>query len=239
MTNDAQGYGRTMGNMMEGNRMNVTLLKYTTNADELAAFAASVCTNREPSWAALCSAVDQGHESVLEHVSFTFLVEGVSRVLLAQLTRHRLASFSVQSQRHVSYREGFEYVIPESIEELGEEDVKHFRTQMEQMHRWYCEWCDRLGERKREDARFVLPEATETKILMTVNGRELRHILYLRECEHAQWEIRRMASAMHNAAKTVAPLVLRGAGPDCRNCRETRPCRGKKDGNGSVYSSGT
>ena len=86
-----------------------------------------------------------GHESVMEHVSFTFAVEGVSRVLLAQLTRHRLASFSVQSQRYVSYEKGFGYIIPPKIRALGNDAVAEYERQMDQLHAWYVEWQQRLG----------------------------------------------------------------------------------------------
>ena len=204
--------------------MKVTMLRYTDNPDELGAFAASICTATVPKPEVMISAVEQGHESILEHITFTFLIEGVSRVLLAQLTRHRIASFSVQSQRYVSYEDGFYYVIPPSIVDLGEEAVKRYNSQMEMMHTWYNEWRDQLGKKKQEDARFVLPNACKTVILMTMNVRELRHFFGLRECEQAQWEIRQLAKEMHRQASSVAPLSFRGCGPNCKNCKEKRPC---------------
>lgn len=162
--------------------------------------------------------MSMGHESVLEHVSFTFLIEGVSRVLLAQLTRHRIASFSVQSQRYVSYASGFGYIIPPAIEQLGSEAVAEYEAQMAQMQRWYEDWQKKLGdagEKSNEDARFVLPNACETRILLTMNARELRHFFALRMCSRAQWEIRQMANTMFEQCVKVAPAMFGDAGPGC------------------------
>ena len=158
-----------------------------------------------------------GHDSVLEHASFTFGVEGVSRVLLAQLTRHRLASFSVQSQRYVSYENGFGYVMPPKIAALGEEAQTEYRRQMDEMHAWYCAWQEKLGagEGSNEDARFVLPGACETRLMMTMNVRELRHFFSLRMCSRAQWEIRALATEMHRLCMEVAPALFADSGPGC------------------------
>ena len=173
--------------------------------------------------------MSMGHESVLEHVSFTFLAEGVSRVLLAQLTRHRIASFSVQSQRYVSYASGFGYIIPPAIEALGEEAVAEYEAQMAQMQSWYEGWQQKLGaagEKSNEDARFVLPNACGTQITMTMNARELRHFFSLRCCNRAQWEIRQMADEMLRLCKEAAPMLFADAGPGCvrGDCPEKRPC---------------
>ena len=162
--------------------------------------------------------MEMGHESVLEHASFTFLIEGVSRALLAQLTRHRIASFSVQSQRYVSYEEGFPYVIPASIRALGEDAVAEYRAQMAQIQDWYEGWQQRLGalgETSNEDARFVLPNACGTRVLVTMNARELRHFFALRMCGRAQWEIRAMADRMFEACYAAAPALFEDAGPGC------------------------
>ena len=162
--------------------------------------------------------MDMGHESVMEHASFTFGVEGVSRVLLAQLTRHRIASFSVQSQRYVSYDKGFGYIIPESITALGEEAVMKYHEQMETIEGWYKDWQNQLGgtvEKSNEDARFVLPNACETRIMLTMNVRELRHFFSLRMCSRAQWEIRRMAEEMFRLCFETAPALFMNAGPAC------------------------
>jgi thymidylate synthase (FAD) len=158
-----------------------------------------------------------GHESVFEHSSFTFGIEGVSRVLLAQITRHRIASFSVQSQRYVSYENGFGYIIPPAIEALGEEAINKYRNQMNQIEEWYKDWQIQLGkgEKSNEDARFVLPNACETRILLTMNVRELRHFFSLRMCNRAQWEIKALATEMHRLCMETAPALFSDAGPAC------------------------
>jgi len=156
---------------------------------------------------------EMGHESVLEHASFTFLVEGVSRALLAQLTRHRIASFSVQSQRYVSYKKGFGYVVPPSVSALGPEAEAEYASQMAQMQTWYEGWQEKLGAN--EDARFVLPNACETRLLMTMNARELRHFFALRMCERAQWEIRALARKMFELCYAETPELFEDAGAGC------------------------
>lgn len=186
---------------MPAAELKVKLLRHTLAPEEVVALGARLCYSRSTidGLAERVSQADQtafvekimgmGHESVLEHASFTFGVEGVSRVLLAQLTRHRLASFSVQSQRYVSYERGFGYIVPPKIRALGEDAVAEYERQMDQMHRWYVEWQQRLGtgEGGNEDARFVLPGACETRLMMTMNVRELRHFFALRMCSRAQW----------------------------------------------------
>ena len=214
----------------------VALVRHTADPEALTALGARLCYagGDIDKLLALIETKDQkafvekimsmGHESVLEHVSFTFLIEGVSRVLLAQLTRHRIASFSVQSQRYVSYADGFGYIIPPSIQNLGPEAVAEYQGQMAQMQSWYEGWQKRLGdagEKSNEDARFVLPNACETRILMTMNARELRHFFALRMCTRAQWEIRQMASSMFEQCCRVAPAMFRDAGPGC--LRGARP----------------
>lgn len=161
--------------------------------------------------------VASGHLSVLEHASFTFAAEGVSRSLLAQLTRHRIASFSVQSQRYVSLEKGFGYVIPPRIKALGEDAVREYENQMKAMQEWYCLWQERLGkgEGSNEDARFVLPNACETHITFTMNARELLHFFSLRCCSRAQWEIRALAVEMLKLCKREAPVIFEKAGPGC------------------------
>lgn len=198
--------------------MKVTLMNKPN--PELCAIGAGLCYDAKDPWKALLHALENGHESVIEHTSFTFLIEGVSRALLAQLTRHRLASFSVQSQRYVTLAGGFPYVIPPKIDALGSGAAKVYAAQMEQIGRWYDEWLQRLNEaypddKNEEDARFVLPNACETKLLMTMNARELRHFFSLRCCNRAQWEIRQMADKMLCACKTEAYSLFADAGPGC------------------------
>ena len=216
--------------MSEQKKLRVELLRHTPMPEETIALAAKLCyskssisdlkdrISRKDQSDFIEKLMGMGHESVLEHVSFTFGIEGVSRVLLAQLTRHRIASFSVQSQRYVSYEAGFGYIIPESIEALGEDAVSKFHDQMETIENWYKDWQRQLGnqgEKSNEDARFVLPNACETRIVMTMNVRELRHFFSLRMCSRAQWEIRRMAEEMFRLCYSTAPALFRDAGPAC------------------------
>lgn len=210
-------------------KMKVALLRHTLSPEEVVALGARLCYSRatvddltrrvsqKDQSAFVGRIMSMGHESVLEHASFTFGIEGVSRVLLAQLTRHRLASFSVQSQRYVSYESGFGYIVPPKIRALGEDAAAEYARQMEQMHAWYCAWQEKLGngEGSNEDARFVLPGACETRLMVTMNVRELRHFFSLRMCSRAQWEIRALATEMHRLCMTVAPALFAGAGPGC------------------------
>ena len=218
-------------------KLKVILLRATPDPDELVALGARLCYARAD-LDALQQKVEsgdqrgfvervmqRGHLSVTEHASFTFAVEGVSRALLAQLTRHRIASFSVQSQRYVSMADGFDYVIPPAIEALGEDERQEFIRQMETMHTWYCHWQEKLGgakESANEDARFVLPGACETRIMLTMNARELRHFFALRMCSRAQWEIRALAESMFALCYKEVPALFADAGPEClrRGCPE-------------------
>ncbi|MEA5058530.1 MAG: FAD-dependent thymidylate synthase [Candidatus Pelethousia sp.] len=162
-----------------------------------------------------------GHLSPIEHASFTFGVEGVSRALLAQITRHRIASFSVQSQRYVA-KEQLDFILPPSIAALGPDAADRFLADMEAAFAAYTRWRD-LGI-PAEDARFVLPNAAETRMLITMNARELLHFFSLRCCMRAQWEIRRLAWCMLGIARREAPALFQAAGPGCQNagCTEGR-----------------
>ncbi len=203
----------------------VELLRVTTGGEALVALAAKLCyaggdmdslltkIAAQDQRAFLRKVREMGHESVLEHVSFTFLIEGVSRALLAQLTRHRIASFSVQSQRYVSYHKGFGYIVPPAVRALGDAAVREYEAQMAQMQTWYEGWQQRLGAN--EDARFVLPNACETRLVMTMNARELRHFFALRMCERAQWEIRTMAQRMFALCYGEVPELFADAGAGC------------------------
>ncbi len=215
--------------MPEQKHLKVELIRHTLSPEETVALGARLCyskatigdlkekTEKKDQSAFVEKLLSMGHESVFEHASFTFGIEGVSRVLLAQLTRHRLASFSVQSQRYVSYEKGFGYIIPPKIEALGEEAAERFRDQMETIQQWYVDWQKALGsgEGSNEDARFVLPNACETRILMSMNVRELRHFFSLRMCSRAQWEIRELATRMHLLCLQTAPMLFADAGPSC------------------------
>lgn len=221
---------------------NVKLLQYTGNPEQTVALAAKLCysdatidkladgVNDETAAKFLSRLMGMGHQSPIEHASFTFGIEGVSRALLAQITRHRVASFSVKSQRYVSAKENFNYVIPPAIENLGDDAVKEYESQMAQMQKWYGEWQEKLGgkgEKTNEDARFVLPNASETKMIVTMNARELFHFFSLRCCFRAQWEIREVAWQMLKLVSDVAPNLFASAGPNCYcgGCTEgTKSC---------------
>ncbi|MBN1778383.1 MAG: FAD-dependent thymidylate synthase [Clostridiales bacterium] len=203
----------------------VELVRHTVDGEALTALAAKMCY-AGGDLSALLNRIEQndqrafirkilkmGHESVMEHISFTFLIEGISRALLAQLTRHRIASFSVQSQRYVGYEKGFGYVVPPAVEALGKQAVDEYARQMDQMLFWYRDWQEKLGTN--EDARFVLPNACETRLLMTMNVRELKHFLALRMCRRAQWEIRQLADTVFALCYGVTPELFADAGPGC------------------------
>ena len=154
---------------------------------------------------------NSGHTSPLEHVQLTFAAEGVSRALTHQLVRHRIASYSQQSQRYVGEHD-FEAIVPPSIAARPEAAAK-FAALMAQIRTAYEELTD-LGIPK-EDARYVLANATETKVVITMNARTLLHFFSLRCCMRAQWEIRAMAEAMLKEARQAAPLLFAKAGPTC------------------------
>lgn len=227
--------------------MTVTLLTYTPQPEKTVACAAKLCYS--------ASGVDQlyegltnekasdfvqmlaeiGHESPIEHASFTFALEGVSRSLLAQITRHRLASFSVQSQRYVKESD-FSFVTPP---EIAADPAAHevFLKSMERAVEDYNTLADLLQKRheqsfldaglpekeaKRkaekkaiEDARFVLPNACATKMILTMNARSLLNFFQLRCCNRAQWEIKAVADEMLRQVCAVAPTLFAAAGPSC------------------------
>ena len=215
---------------MPEKQLHVELIAHTPLPEQVCALGAKLCyakadvaalrekVSAQDQSAFLARVMESGHLSVLEHAVFTFAVEGVSRVLLAQLTRHRIASFSVQSQRYVSLAETFSYIIPPAIKALGDEAVAKYRAQMDQLQAWYVEWQRELGakgEKSNEDARFVLPNACETRLIVTMNTRELMHFFELRCCQRAQWEIRALAEEMLRLCKQTAPVLFENAGPGC------------------------
>lgn len=163
--------------------------------------------------------VETGHESPLEHVNFTFAIEGISRALTHQLVRHRIASFSQQSQRYVK-EINFDYIIPPSIEE-DKELKEEFIKIMDRIQISYNSMLEkfkakgRIGEKANEDARFILPQAIETKIIMTMNCRELLHFFKQRCCSRAQWEIRELANKMLEISKNKLPVIFSKGGAKC------------------------
>lgn len=202
--------------------MKVTLLSCTPNGDALAAAAASVCYGSNPSLFVLRKTIESGHESVIEHVSFTFKIEGVSRALLAQLTRHRIASFSVQSQRYCDMS-SFRVVVPDSIKR-DQALLQEYGTALDAIKTFY-QSAVKEGVPK-EDARFILPNAALTDLVVTMNARELRHFFSLRCCNRAQWEIRALADEMLKICREQCPVIFESAGPGCvsGHCPEARPC---------------
>lgn len=227
--------------------MKVSLLSYTPEPEKIVASAAKLCYSQsgvedikekltdEQTQKFLSMLMDLGHMSTIEHVSFTFAIEGVSRVLTHQLVRHRIASYSQQSQRYVKL-EQFEYIMPPAIENNKEAKMV-FMDAMEKDQESYNKITDILFEdyfkafvdggmdeknaknsatkKAIEDARFVFPNACETKILVTMNARSLMHFFAHRCCERAQWEIKDMATLMLREARKVAPTIFSKSGPSC------------------------
>lgn len=162
--------------------------------------------------------VASGHVSPIEHVSFTFAAEGVSRALSHQLVRHRIASYSQQSQRYVDGSD-FNYILPPAIDK-NPEAKKRFLKCMKDIEEGYRDIKaileeDGRGEKSKEDARFVLPQAAETRIVFTMNCRSLLNFFENRCCTRAQWEIRSFANEMLRLCKESLPVVFRNAGARC------------------------
>ena len=201
--------------------MNVYLVEAPPFPEMLCGAAAAVCTNSKNTERALKHAMESGHTSVLEHAVFTFKVEGLSRAALAQLTRHRLASFDVQSQRYVRIH-GIDLVMPESIR--NSEFYEEAGSLLEDVMNLYLRMVN--AGIPCEDARYVTPQAVPTTLYMTMNARELLHFFSLRTCNRAQWEIRRLADEMLTLCKQSAPVIFGNAGPGCvcGQCPEKMPC---------------
>lgn len=204
--------------------MKVALLQHTPDPERTVALAARLCYSpadidelkQKISTTDITTLLEKimslGHHSVLEHASFTFGVDGISRATSHQLVRHRIASFSQQSQRYVSQRERLQAVIPPSIEADSRMRAR-FEEQLAALHACYAAMLD--AGIPAEDARYILPNAAETKIIVTMNARMLLHFFELRCCNRAQWEIRRMAVAMLQLVKPLAPVIFRTGGPGC------------------------
>ena len=227
--------------------MKIVLLQYTPEPEKLVAAAAKLCYSQVGAEKLMEDLTDKkidkfikvlmdlGHESPIEHISFTFAVEGISRVLSHQLVRHRIASYSQQSQRYVRL-EQFDYIIPPAIEEIAQAKKKYIES-MEENQKSYNYLVDillnkhfeslvKVGKSEKqaravaekmaiEDARYVFPNACETKIVFTMNARSLINFFEHRCCERAQWEIRQMATEMLKLVKKAAPGLFRTSGPNC------------------------
>lgn len=227
--------------------MKVQLIAHTPNPDSVIAAAAKLCYSSvgideitegltpEKTEKFIHMLTSFGHESPVEHVSFTFAVEGVSRSLLAQLTRHRIASYSVQSQRYVG-KENFEYIIPPEIDAIPEarelfvRAMENDRETYRELNRILTEKHTKdnlaagMDEKKahsaaskkaNEDSRYVLSNACDTKLVLTMNVRSLYNFFSLRCCARAQWEIRALALEMLRLVKAVSPVLFENAGPSC------------------------
>ncbi len=219
--------------------MNVTLIAHTPEPQKAVAAAAKLCYSHsnacdimdnltpEKTESFLNMLMDLGHESPVEHVSFTFAIEGVSRSLLAQFTRHRIASYSVKSQRYVT-ENSFEYITPPEIakdpeakkifEEAMRNDTENYNRLADILKSKYISegMSENQAEKKAiEDARYVLPNACETKMVVTMNARSLMNFFRHRCCERAQWEIRECADKMLELVREVAPVLFAHAGPPC------------------------
>lgn len=227
--------------------VNVKLIAHTPEPEKVVASAAKLCyaasdietlmdgLTPEKTEAFLEKLASLGHSSPTEHASFTFGIEGVSRAFLAQVTRHRIASFSVQSQRYVRLTD-FKYVIPPEIEEVPEAKAKFIEAMnddaaqylelvksLETKHaaKFMAEGMDEKAAKAKaskianEDARFLLPNACETKMIMTMNVRSLHNFFKLRMCNRAQWEIKAVAEEMFKLCYAVSPILFKDAGPEC------------------------
>ena len=217
--------------------MDVTLLYHTPEPERAVATAARLCyapvggrelmesLTDEKIRKVLTTIMASGHFSTLEHASYTFAVEGVSRALTHQLVRHRLASYNQQSQRYVKFKEEPPIVRPASVD-TNPEAAQAFDEAIEACWQAY----DKLVQAgiPAEDARYILPNACETKIVVTMNIRELMHFFSNRCCNRAQWEIRELAWKMLELVRPTAPFIFRTAGPGCMRgaCPEGKMCCG-------------
>ena len=227
--------------------MKVRLITFTKDAEKIVSAAAKLCYSpasiddiidnleSEDSQKFVKMLSSLGHESPMEHVTFTFGIEGISRACLAQLTRHRIASYSVQSQRYVEEKK-FGYVTPPEINQ-NKALKKIYDESMDYIHNMYLKVAEVLkqkhfedlidaGEDEKsavskaqkmaiEDARFLLPNACNTKLILTMNVRSLKNFFNLRCCNRAQWEIRSLACQMLKLVKEVAPTIFINDGPSC------------------------
>ncbi len=201
--------------------MQVELLYHTPDPERAIATAARLCyapvgaselMETMPPESVLSTIMGSGHFSTLEHASYTFAVDGVSRALTHQLVRHRIASFNQQSQRYVKFKGEIPVVKPVTVADNAETSAL-FDEAIECVTRAYRTLVE--AGVPAEDARYLLPNAAETKIVITMNVRELLHFFELRCCNRAQWEIREMAWKMLELARPTAPYIFADAGAPC------------------------
>jgi thymidylate synthase (FAD) len=211
--------------------MIVQLIAHTPDPERLVAVAARLCysatglegiharMSREQVASLISMLRRSGHLSPLEHAVFSFYLEGWSRVTTHQLVRHRIASYSQQSQRYVT-ADPEEFATPPSIRSIPAALEEHERV-LATAGRSYRRLVE-LGVPP-EDARYCLPQAITSRLILTMNARELLHFFQLRTCRRAQWEIRFLALSMLRLVRKAAPAVFRPAGPECvelRRCRQ-------------------
>lgn len=220
--------------------MNVKLLTYTKDPEKTVAAAAKLCYSKSDIETLMDGLTDEKvssfldklesykHFSPMEHASFTFGIEGVSRSFLAQISRHRIASFSVQSQRYVDM-DNADHVVPNEIYDAGYSAVRLYEESVKNSFNNYNELKEELTrkyiaegikespakKKAQEDARYLLPEACCTRMIVTMNARELNHFFNLRCCNRASREIREVAEEMLKLVYPVAPHLFKGAGPSC------------------------
>jgi thymidylate synthase (FAD) len=213
-------------------QISVSLLQHTPDPDRAVAVAGRLCyapvsaadlahnMSDEDVAKLVRILVRSGHHSAIEHASFTFAVDGVSRACTHQLVRHRVASYNQQSQRYVRFGAADSFVVPPRIAASLEAETV-FLQAMEHAREAYDKLVElglaegRSAESVQEDARFVLPNAAETKIVVTMNARELRHFFHVRCCRRAQWEINGLAWRMRAMVRDVSPYLFEGTGPSC------------------------
>lgn len=204
--------------------MHVELLYHTPDPERAIATAARLCyapvgaaelmetMPPERVKSVLTTIMSSGHFSTLEHASYTFAIDGVSRALTHQLVRHRIASFNQQSQRYVKFKGEVSVVKPESVAANAEASAKFDEAVQAAVDAYHALLEARVPA---EDARYLLPNAAESKIVVTMNVRELLHFFSLRCCNRAQWEIRDMAHRMLELARPTAPFIFADAGAPC------------------------
>jgi len=220
--------------------MNLTLIKYTPEPEKTIATAARLCyspisgnkiyknMSLEEARKLIKFIVKSGHLSPIEHASFTFSVEGISRVLSHQIVRNRIASYSQQSQRYVKFYKNFDFIIPPIIQK-DTNLTKAYSKFMKKAHNFYLNLL--YFKIPAEDARYVLPNASETKMIFTMNAREILHFVTINSCNRSQWEMVDFSDKILFQVKKVAPSLFEKAGPNCvRNvCTETKfKCKNPK-----------
>ncbi|WP_350343790.1 FAD-dependent thymidylate synthase [Proteinivorax tanatarense] len=217
--------------------MDVKLICHTPNCQQVVATAARLCYSADDIDTILTKMgdkrgkklilklIDLGHQSPFEHISFTFGISGISRSLSHQLVRHRIASYSQKSQRYVSESQ-FDYITPPSIKK-DEKTKKRYDQLMENIAKCYEELSEIAPK---EDARYVLPNSCETKIVATFNARSLFNFFQHRMCTRAQWEIRLLSEKMYDIVNEISPEIFSYFGASCDTlgyCPEGTMCCGK------------